>query len=787
MSNVRVFASVDVSGGKDSDNHPKAVTLELSLPLVLDALAAYQGGTHADAQRTYSQLQALIQGDGNTPDESTTPTVVPVPQTKEPVDGDEFRWLEEVEGADALAWVKQANAATVMTLETQPVFKAMHQELRHLYTAKDRVPWGSFHAGHFYNFWRDAIHERGLWRRCTYEEYRKTNPAWEILLDVDQVSREEDQKWVHKGHRCLGSTSLRYLVKLSPGGSDACTVREFDVATKAFLSANDPRAFHVPHVAKTFVVPLDEDTVLIGTDWGTPDALTTSGYPRQVKRWVRGQSLAAAELVFEAQITDVSAGASVTEERGSDGILRKHTMYARAIDFYESEAWIQMDGSSQLRKLPKPLTADVQSIQYGRLVLQLKRSHTTSTGRVLPANSILVSDLQADTLDDAQVVYTASATQSIQGVQVSEYGIYVTMLDNILSRVVLLRRPSSDKKKKKTGAWTSVTLPFPDTGILELGLADELDCTDFDTVFYSDHLTPYSQYRVHHLDHASAFRMELLKTGPVRFDASTMQVTQRWATSRDGTRVPYFLLARRNLVLDGSHPTILYGYGGFESALTPSYESITGKVWLERGGVYAIANTRGGDEFGSAWHQAGLKENRQKIFDDFIAVAEHLVSTKVTQPAHLGISGGSNGGLLVGACMIQRPDMFGAALASVPLLDMLRYTQLLAGASWIGEYGDPSKPEEAAYLRAYSPYHNIKPHSTAYPQPFFTTSTKDDRVHPGHARKMVARLRAAGHACLYYENIEGGHAGAATPEQNAYMAALEHVYFAMRLGLATLA
>lgn len=671
---------------------------------------------------------------------------------------DPFFWLEDVEGEPALEWVTQQNARTVAELESHPLYDRIHSDVTSLLFAKDRVPFSSFTKGYFWNFWQDATHKHGILRRATLEEYKKDQPAWEVILDFDDLSRTENENWVYKGSQRLDKDSQRTLIRLSRGGKDAFLVREFDYDTKQFVRDG----FSVPE-AKTRLTPLDENAILIGSDFGE-GSLTESGYPRILKLWHRGQPLSEAKAVFEVQASDLAAGAALIRE-GS----KRYVVFYRAIDFFNSEAFLQQEDQS-LRKLPVPSTAELLDIKDGYAYVQLKETFT-SENRTIPLNSILRFKLEENSLDNAQVIFTAGNRQSIEGVDVRKDQVFVSILDNIRSQIL-------DIQLNDSGKWKTTTLPFPTTGIISFELKDDEDPTDITTMTYTDHLTPSSQYLVH--DQEGSYRLELLKSAPARFDASQFEVLQWFATSRDGTQVPYFVLKRKDLVLDGSHPTVLYGYGGFEVSLTPSYSGIIGKVWLERGGVHVISNIRGGGEFGPEWHQAALKGNRQRAYDDFAAVAQDLIARKITSPAHLGIEGGSNGGLLVGATMVQRPELFNAALVQVPLLDMVRFSKLLAGASWMGEYGNPEDPSDCAHLLAYSPYHNVKP-GKRYPRPFFTTSTKDDRVHPGHARKMAARMSEQGHSLLYYENVNGGHAGSANLDETAHMTALEYTYLWDRL------
>lgn len=671
---------------------------------------------------------------------------------------DPYLWLEEIEGSRAMAWVEKQNQRTTSELESHPLYSQLHADIRELLFAKDRVPFSYFLDGYFWNFWQDSNHEHGVLRRTSLAEYKKDQPNWEIILDLDALSKTENENWIYRGEQRLDQNSRRSLVKLSRGGKDAVEVREFDHETLQFVRDG----FFVPE-SKTSLRPIDENTILIGSDFGK-GSLTDSGYPRTIRLWHRGEALSDAKTVFEVQPSDLSADAFTLQDGKNN-----HLLFYRAIDFFHYEIFLRSEEGA-LRALPIPSSASLLGIKNDWVYLELKES-VTVYHRTLPLNSIVRLRLQDSNLDRAEVLWTAGPRQSIESVDIRNEEIFVSVLDQIRSKVLRL-------KKTATGEWKAHPLPFPATGILSFSLKSEEDPTSLTLINYTDHLTPSSQYLVH--DEDESFRLELLKSAPPRFNSNAFEVVQYFATSRDGTQVPYFVLKNKNLLLDGSHPTILYGYGGFQVALTPSYSGAIGKLWLERGGVYVIANIRGGGEFGPEWHQAALKGNRQRSYDDFIAVAEDLISRKITSPAHLGIKGGSNGGLLVGATLVQRPELFNAALAQVPLMDMARYSRLLAGASWIGEYGNPEEPDECATLLKYSPYHNLQPEKK-YPNPLFTTSTKDDRVHPAHARKMAARMSEQGHPFYYYENKNGGHAGSANLNETAQVMALEYTYLWSRL------
>jgi prolyl oligopeptidase len=675
---------------------------------------------------------------------------------------DPWLWLEEVEGSKALDWVRQHNALTRQRLEAWPGFAATRERILQVLDSRDRIPAIARRGGHVYNFWQDADNPRGLWRRTTLDEYRNSDPAWELLLDVDALGRSEGVNWVWAGAACLGPDHHRCMVKLSRGGADAQEMREFDLAARQFVAGG----FRLPE-AKSDVAWLDRDTLFVGTDFG-PGSLTDSGYPRLIKRWRRGQPLAEAATVFEAQPGDVAASVHVDPTPGF-----QRTLLQRAPDFFSSEAFLLAD--DRLHRLDKPADAQVD-FWYGQVLLAL-RSDWVQAGATWPRGALLAADAQAFLDGKAQwtALFTPTATRSMAGYALLRHVVLLELLDNVAGRLVEQRFDGSRWQAREVQA------PFPGTlhaqSLHDVQVADDPLGENY-LLSYTDFLTPESLL----LGRSGSDARELLKSRPAFFDRSGMRVEQRFATSQDGIRVPYFVVWPKGAAADGHNPTLLYGYGGFEVPLQPAYSGGFGTAWYGRGGVQVVANIRGGGEFGPGWHQAALKANRQKAFDDFVAVAEDLVAQRITNPRRLAIQGGSNGGLLVGAVMLQRPELFRAVVCQVPLLDMRRYHQLLAGASWMGEYGDPDDPAQWDWISKYSPYQNVPDAGTRLPAVLFTTSTRDDRVHPGHARKMAARLAERGHDAWLYENIEGGHGGAADNAQRADMLALEFAFLWQELG-----
>jgi prolyl oligopeptidase len=667
-------------------------------------------------------------------------------------------WLEEVASDQALDWVRERNAESERELGAQPGYAALRTRLKTILDAKERIPYVGRHNGLYYNFWRDADHPRGLWRRTTLESYRQPEPQWETVLDLDQLARDEDENWVWAGVSTLKPDGMRALVALSRGGGDAQVVREFDLAGRRFVADG----FILPE-AKSSYAWIDRDTLFVATDFGDA-SMTSSGYPRIVKEWKRGTPLDAASTVYEAEPDDLSASAWHDPTPGFE-----HDFVQRQIGFYSSETFLRRGG--ELIKLPKPDDANVFTVR-DQVVIEL-RSDWTAGAASWPQGSLLAMDFEAFMRGEHafEALFTPSPTTSLDGVTATRSAILLTVLDKVKNRVVELTRGAQD--------WRARDVATPGMGALNVSSVDEF-ASDQYFLTVTDFLTPSTLYLCEAGSAGVSNAREPLKAMPAFFDAGPYTVKQFAARSKDGTMVPYFVVTAADAAQDGSNPTLLYGYGGFEVSLTPFYSGLTGAAWLEQGGVYVLANIRGGGEFGPGWHQGALKDKRQNAFDDFIAVAQDLIRRKITSPRHLGIMGGSNGGLLVGAVLTQRPDLFNGVVCQVPLLDMRRYHQLLAGASWMGEYGNPDDPAEWDYIARYSPYQNVAA-DKQYPRVFFTTSTRDDRVHPGHARKMAARMREQEHDVLYWENTEGGHAGAANNEQTATMWALTYTFLLMQL------
>jgi prolyl oligopeptidase len=687
---------------------------------------------------------------------------------------DPYQWLEDIEGARSIEWVKKQNDRSTKILQARPEFEPSRQKTLELLNSKDKIPYFRRIGNFVYNLWTDQKNQRGLWRRTTLAEYQKPLPAWETVLDVDALGQAEKESWTWGGADCFAPDYRRCLISLARGGSDAVVVREFDLTTKSFIAGG----FSLPE-AKSDLAWKDENTIYVGTDFGQ-GSMTKSGYPRVIKEWRRGTPLASAVKVFEVKESDVSASASVINYLYGG---QRRILFQRSIDFYHNEVFDLQDG--QLVQVNKPSDA-IFSPFAGYVTLKL-RSDWQVAGKTYKAGSLLLANHrayndQAIGKQEFKVLFEPTAATSLVDYSFTQEHVILNVLDNVKSRLVEIRL-SSTKHVFPLHEQEPRSINLPQNGTIYLdSLFDPSlpndPLADRYVINYKDFLTPDSLM----LGRAGGGERQLLKQLPQRFDSKGMKVEQFFAVSKDKTRVPYFVVSPKGVKTDGSNPTLLYGYGGFQVNQQPWYSGSWGNNWLKKGGVLVLANIRGGGEYGPAWHQAGIKAKKQNSYDDFIAIAEDLIDRKITNPRHLGIMGGSNGGLLVGATFVQRPDLFNAVVCQVPLLDMQRYHRLLAGNSWVAEYGDPDQPAEWDYIRRYSPYQNVKK-GVKYPKVFFNTSTKDDRVHPAHARKMVAKMLGQGHEVLYFENIEGGHGGAADNNQRATLSGLEFAYLWMQLGV----
>ena len=666
---------------------------------------------------------------------------------------DPFQWLEEVRGEKALAWAKEHNAKSTAVLEARPEYKPIYTRTLEILDSKEKIPTPELLGETVYNFWKDDAHERGIWRRTSLASYRTAAPQWETVLDVDALAKAEGKAWVFHGASCLPPANARCMVSLSPGGSDASVEREFDTGTKQFVSGG----FSLPE-AKSRVAWRDEDTLWVGTDFGA-GSLTASGYPRIVKLWKRGTPLSSARTVFEGKSEDVASSGS--SEILSDG---RYDLVTRTPAFFRHESFLLL--GDRLVKLDLPEDSRLRTFFRDRLLFSL-RSDWTVGGKTYRAGSLLAGGID-DILRGGrafEVLFEPSERVSLASVERTRDRVLLQTLDNVRSRVTAL--------SLEGGAWKRSEVATP--GLGTASFAATSDSTESFFFTYQDFSTPSSLWLAE-----SGGEPAKVKTMPAFFDAKGLKTEQFEATSRDGTKIPYFVVQPKGFKADGTAPAILYGYGGFEISEVPRYSGVLGAAWLARGGVYVVANIRGGGEFGPSWHKAAVKEQHIHNFEDFSAVARDLIARKITSARHLGIMGGSQGGLLVGGTFTLYPELFHAVVAQVPLADMRRFNHLLAGASWMAEYGDPDKPEDWAYIQTWSPYHLLKA-DAKYPTPFFWTNTRDDRVHPAHARKMVAKMEAQGHPVYYFENTEGGHGSGAVNKETATVTALQYAYLWMML------
>ncbi|TWH06159.1 prolyl oligopeptidase [Rhodococcus rhodochrous J45] len=663
---------------------------------------------------------------------------------------DPYLWLEDVTGEEQLGWVRARNDRTVEEYTRTESFTDLESRIREILDTDARIPYARRRGEYLYNYWRDAEHVRGLWRRTTMEQYLRDEPEWDVLVDLDAVAEEEGENWVWSGAQVLRPDQTRALISLSRGGADASVIREFDLVERRFVSG--PDSFELPE-AKTNIGWIDADTVYVGSDFGD-GSLTDSGYPRLAKKWRRGTPIEEAETVFEGERTDVAVSAWYDNTPGYE-----RSFVDRAIDFYRAQRF-ELTADGELVELDVPDDARVSVYRDHLLV----RTRSEWLGH--PAGTLLTANYPAFLAGSREVtvLFGPDEHTSLEQYAWTQNHLLVVTLQDVQTRVRVLT-PGED-------GWSDEELPgVPDATSTSIIDVDPLNSDDF-FLNSSGFTIPATL-----LSGTVGGPVEAIKQAPSFFDAEGITVEQFFATSDDGTQVPYFVVGRNT---ETPSPTLLYGYGGFENSMVPAYSGGVGRAWLEKGYTYVIANIRGGGEYGPTWHTQALKENRHKVFEDFAAVAKDLVARGITTAEQLGTQGGSNGGLLMGVMLTRYPELFGAIVCQVPLLDMKRYHLLLAGASWMAEYGDPDNPAEWEFLSKYSPYQNTDPDAD-YPPILVTTSTRDDRVHPGHARKMVARLEEQGHEVRYYENIEGGHGGAADNAQAAFKSALTFTFLADKL------
>ncbi len=672
---------------------------------------------------------------------------------------DKYQWLEDVSSERSLAWVKAENERSLKVLESDPHYQSLEAAALKVLESPDRLAMPSLNGGDVYNTWQDAEHVRGILRRTSVADYLTADPHWQTVLDYDALAKHDNEKWVQKGRVCLYPGNTLCLVNLSAGGEDAVTLREFDLQTGKFVE----NGFVLPRSKQT-VAWVDKDTLLVARDWG--GAMTKSGYPFVVKQWKRGQPLDQAQEVYRGTESDVLVAPVMLNDSAGNRV----PLLFRLVSFFDREMSLLTPGGA--KRVALPGKADGNGLLAGQLIVTLNEDwKPEGSDTKFVQGSIISLDLEAVKKDPVHlkptVVFAPTATEFAQSVETTKDRLLVTTLEHVQGRAYSYGLDAG-------GAWTREKLAVPDNVAVSIESTNWSDNKFFLSI--EGFLTPSSLL----LGDAAAGTLQEAKTLKPQFDASRDVVEQLETVSKDGTKVPYFIVHRKDMKYDGANPTLLTAYGGFQVSETPVYSPIIGKLWLERGGVFVLANIRGGGEFGPAWHDAGLKTHRQRIYDDFAAVGQDLVTRQITSPRRLGIMGGSNGGLLMGVQMTQHPEMWHAIVIQVPLLDMLRFEQIAAGASWVGEYGSVSVPEERAFLASISPYNQLKP-TVDYPEPLIFTTTKDDRVGPVHARKFAAKMAEFKKPFFYDEIVEGGHGAGADLKEKAATAAVQYTYLTRKL------
>ena len=674
-------------------------------------------------------------------------------------DDDPYLWLEEVQNEEALDWVRGQNASTFEELRENDVYKKLYAEAYAIMTSDARITEGSIEGDYFFNFWQDDIHVRGILRRTSLDDFIAGSPEWETVLDVDALEEAEHRNWVYKGYDCLGGDSDRCLIQVSLGGKDESIYREFSLASKSFVEDG----FVVPE-AKSNVAWLNEDTLIIGTDWGD-GSLTNSGYPLEIRLWERGDDMHVGKSLFTGEVVDTLVAPLVLHNDDKD-----YPFIVRLYADWNDKQYMRVIDGKPGEIMDWPLRISPTGALAGRVILVLEQDWAVNDAEY-GIGDVIAYDLDSG---GTELVFSPTDKQAVTNISVGASGVFVELLDNVKGRLKRVTR-SDD-------GWNAVDITMPDNGVVELSATSSSRDDAF--VTYQSTVQPTTMYHVGEDD-----AVVPVAALPPMYDSTDVVIRQEFAISADGQSVPYFLIGRKDVLEEGNAPTILYGYGGFqiptlpvyyENPSRPQHGALAGRMWISRGGVLALSNLRGGGEFGPRWHQSALRENRQRAYDDYFAIAEQLIESGITAADKLGALGRSNGGLLLGVALTQRPDLFTALDIGVPLLDMKRYNKLLAGASWMGEYGNPDVPEDWEFIKEYSPYQNME-FGVEYPKVLFYTSTLDDRVHPGHARKMAAMMEDMDQDFFYYENIEGGHGGTANQEQLAMRTALEYAYFVRML------
>lgn len=658
---------------------------------------------------------------------------------------DDYLWLEEVEGDKALDWVKSENSKTIQNFEDHEVFKNNYNQCLEILNRKDKIFSVNIEGDLVFNLWQDEKNPLGILRCLSLEDFKKQNLNWKILVDLDEKSKKDNIKWVFHGFLRYKNTN-KALIYLSRGGLDAHHCWEFDIEKAAFVEGG----FKFPE-AKGYAEWINEDLLYYNMAISDDDK-NNSGYGRYLKVLERGQELSQAKEIFSISKEDISLYIAPFNYKD-----KTYVIALKNITFFETRHYIEKDQNFQELELPNRcnLMSNLNEFVFFNLMEDWKE---------FKANDLISYNI----LDQSyELVLRPSQTQSIEmTANVKDY-LILNLLDNISSTIIKFKRENEE--------WISEKVPLPElgsiTGISTSEETNEMFCN------YSSFNSPSTYYYVDVEKNLVTINQQLQSKYPFESYA----VKQEFSTSLDGTKIPYFLVHKKDIEYNGKNPTILYGYGGFNISVTPAFNEINAPLWLERGGVLAFANIRGGGEYGAKWHQAALKLNRHKAYEDFFSIAQDLINKKITSRNHLGARGGSNGGLLMGVCYTQRPDLFKAIDCLVPLLDMLRFHKLLAGASWVAEYGSVENEEEKTYLESYSPYQNINRDKIKDTTILLYTSTKDDRVHPGHARKMAAKIKELNLPYFYFENLDGGHGGSSNFSERARQMALEYTFFHQQL------
>jgi prolyl oligopeptidase len=676
--------------------------------------------------------------------------------TIEAPDDDPYLWLEEIDGERALAWVDAQNAATLAQFGDAR-FAADRDALATIFDRPDNIPLIARRGAKVSNFWKDAEHPRGLWRTTSLDSFRGEQPDWEILLDLDALAAKEGEDWTWSGAATIPGSHDRAILMLSRGGADAVVLREFDLAAHDFV----PGGFALPE-AKGGASWLDRDTLLLSSALGK-DMATSSGYARTVRLWRRGTDPLAARIIFETSADEMAVWADLDRETGEERLV-----FVERVGFFDANVWIG-DRSGPKTRIDVPTDA---SVEWHRGWLAVKRRTAwTIADETYPPDTVLGISFPSFLAGDRRFtkLFEPAERRALQGFFWSGGRLHLSILDNL--------KPVFEALTPSGAGWSRerITGP-PDIGVANVWPLDvRIEESNGDLLGSAqDPLTPPSLYLI-----PPGSTPQLLKLAPQTFDPSGLAVTRHEATSQDGTRIPYVQVGPPGET--GDAPVHLSGYGGFRISQLPYYNSVVGKLWLERGGTSVVANIRGGGEFGTTWHEAGRREGKRASHDDFAAVAADLVQRGVTNAGRIAAEGGSNGGILITNMLTRYPERFGALFCTIPLIDMRRYAKLHAGASWIAEYGDPDNPDDWEFLKEISAYHAAVP-GRPYPRILIATSRRDDRVHPGHARKMAAKLQAMGYEAYFYEPAAGGHGYGKDNRERASFTALGYNFLRRAIG-----